>query len=226
MNKTNNQRDPLVPQVPAANPEDGLLPVSALATPLQVNIVVGQSIQPGDGLYLTLNVRKYGDTRTIKEGENPGDIITMWLDEKLLLIEGSYELGFTFVNAHNGVEEWSRTVTIVVDRTAPGATLLAPAIFPYITFGDMLRGTVPGYAGMEPGDVLQTICNGVEGPALVISPDHLTKHPIRITFERPFLDSLNSESVRVSYHVTDRAGNRSIDAQAVDLTYQRSMPAN
>ncbi|WP_434677348.1 hypothetical protein J3P77_14645 [Pseudomonas sp. R1-18] len=225
MNKTNNQRDPLVPQVPAANPEDGLLPVSALATPLQVNIVADQSMRPGDYLQLKLNDRTYS-RRTIKEGENPGDIITMWLDQKLLLIEGNYDLGFAFINAENGVETWSQAVTIVVDRTAPGATLLAPAIFPHITFGDVLHGTIPGYAGMEPGDVIQMLCNGVEGPALVISPDHLTKHPIQITFERPFLDSLNSESVRVSYHVTDRAGNRSIDAQAVDLTYQRSMPAN
>jgi hypothetical protein len=225
MNKINNLGDLLAPQVPAADPQDGLLPVSALATPLQVNIVVDQSMRPGDYLRLKLKDRTYS-TRTIKEGENPGDIITMWLDEKLLLIEGNYDLGYAYINGENGVETWSRTVTIVVDRSAPGATLLASIIFPHITFGDMLHGAIPGYAGMQSGDVIQTTCNGVEGPAVVTSSPHLTQHPIQIAFDRPFLDSLNSEFIRISYHVTDRAGNRSIEAEAVNLTYQRSMPAH
>jgi hypothetical protein len=226
MNALTRQFSFTAPQVPLADPTDGLLPLKALEAPVEVNILIWDTMQTGHFVQLMLDDKLVGQTRAKTEDEHPGDIISMYLDEKYLAEEGSHVLAFKVTNPENGVYEDSPTTVLLVDRTAPGATLLAPAIFPQITFGDMLHGTIPGYAGMEPGDVIQTICNGVEGPALVISPDHLTKHPIQITLDRPFLDSLNSESVRVSYHVTDRAGNRSVHAQAVDLTYQRSMLAN
>ena len=226
MNAHTRQFSFTAPQVPIADPTDGLLPVTALEAPVEVNILIWDTMQTGHFVQLMLDDKLVGQTRAKTEDEHPGDIISMYLDEKYLLDDGSHVLAFRVTNPENNVHEDSPITVLLVDRIAPGATLLAPAIFPRIMFGEMLQGTIPGYAGMEPGDVIQTICNDVEGPMLAISPDHLTKHSIKIVFDRAFLDSLNSESVRISYHVTDRAGNRSIDAQAVDLTYQRSMPAN
>lgn len=95
-----------------------------------------------------------------------------------------------------------------------------------INFGATLKGTIPGYAGMESGDVIQTLCNDVEGPAYVVTTEDLTERPVRIVFEREFLQGLNSELIRISYQVTDRAGNRSIFAQPVELTLQTSKDAN
>lgn len=214
------------PQVPIADPADGLLPVQALEAPVKVNIVIWDTMQTGHFVQLMFDQKLVGQTRAKTEEEHPGDIISMSLDEKHLANDGLHILAFRVTNPENGVYEDSPATVLLVDRIAPGATLLAPVIFPHINFGDVLQGVVPGYAGMEPGDVIQTRCNEVDGPGLVTSPDHLTNYPIQIGFDRTFLDSLNSESIRIRYHVTDRAGNRSIDAQAVDLTYQRSTPAN
>lgn len=226
MNVLTTQFSFTAPQVPVADPADGLLPVKALEAPLAVNIFIWDTMQTGDFVQLMINDKLVGQTRAKTEDEHPGDIIPMSLDEKHLASDGFHVLAFRATNPENGASEDSPTTVLFVDRIAPGAALLAAVIFPHISFGDMLQGTIPGYAGMEPGDVIQTICNGVEGPTLATSSDHLTKHPIQISFDRAFLDGLNSESIRISYHVTDRAGNRSIDAQAVDLTYQRSTLAN
>lgn len=214
------------PQVPIADAADGLLPVQALEAPLEVNIVIWDTMQTGHFVQLMFDEKLVGQTRAKTEDEYPGDIISMCLDEKHLANDGLHILAFRVTNPENSVYEDSPATVLLVDRIAPGATLLAPVIFPHINFGDALHGTIPGYAGMEPGDVIQTRCNEVDGPRLVTRPDHLTNYPTQIVFDRTFLDSLNSESIRISYHVTDRAGNRSIEAEPVNLNYQRSMPAN
>ncbi len=224
MNIANTIR-PAAPVIPVAD-YDGLIKLSDLVTGVAVHIPIGDDVKPGDRYELTLNDGRTAIFYTVPAPPPLEDHIVLNLEPEYFTHDGSYAVGYEWRTFPGGIGMDSATTSVRIDRTAPGATMLAQAVFPSITFGDILHGTIPGYAGMEPGDVIQMLCNGVEGPALVISPDHLTKHPIQITFERPFLDSLNSESVRVSYHVTDRAGNRSIDAQAVDLTYQRSMPAN
>lgn len=142
----------------------------------------------------------------------------MWLDEKHLITEGSYKIAYQHTNSENHVKEWSHAANIIVDRTAPGASLLAPIIFAQVNFGNVLRGVIPGYASMEQGDSVQTLCNETKGPALVITPEHLTDHPIQVCFDRALLQSLDSEIIRFSYHVTDRAGNQSIESLPVDLT--------
>ncbi|RAU41546.1 hypothetical protein DBY65_026660 [Pseudomonas sp. RIT412] len=91
-------------------------------------------------------------------------------------------------------------------------------IFPGATFGHHLIGLLPGYAGMEPGDTIQTLCNGVPGPQHVVQPDELTLRPIEIVFDREALKDLGTDNVSMSYTVTDRAGNESISSMALVMS--------
>jgi hypothetical protein len=220
-----NTITPAAPIIPVAD-YDGLIKVSDLMTDIAIHIPIGNDVKPGDRYELTVNGERTAKAYTVPAPMPLEDCIVLNLEPHWFTHDGSYKVGYEWKTFPGGIGLYSLTTPVHVDRIAPGATMLAQAVFPHINFGDKLAGSIPGYAGMQPGDVIQTICNGVQGPALVTSPDHLTEHPIQITFDRPFLDSLNSEFIRISYHVTDRAGNRSIEAEAVNLTYQRSMPAN
>ena len=93
-------------------------------------------------------------------------------------------------------------------------------VFPSEPFGDEVTGLVPGYAGMEQGDIIQTLCNKIRGPIHVVQADELTLRPIEITFERDFLQSVGTENVTIEYFVTDRAGNESIISLPVELFLQ------
>ncbi|KTC18355.1 hypothetical protein AO390_12880 [Pseudomonas marginalis ICMP 11289] len=145
----------------------------------------------------------------------------MHFDEHYLIEAGLYHVGFEATNPVNQVSEDSPVTRLIVDRTAPGATLLAPIIFPQINFGEVLKGAIPGYADMQSGDRIQTLCNGIEGPVHVVTAHDLTDRPVQIGFERDFLTSLDSEHITFSYQITDRAGNVSIMAQLVELSMQR-----
>ncbi|MBI6706581.1 hypothetical protein YA0089_24820 [Pseudomonas viridiflava] len=145
----------------------------------------------------------------------------MYLPTDYLTHEGNYKIGYELTGFPSGSPIDSHTVTIRIDRTAPGATLLAPIIFPQINFGEVLKGAIPGYADMQSGDRIQTLCNGIEGPVHVVTAHDLTDRPVQIGFERDFLTSLDSEHITFSYQITDRAGNVSIMAQLVELSMQR-----
>jgi hypothetical protein len=114
----------------------------------------------------------------------------------------------------------SAKMTLKVDREAPGAALLAPLIVPAFTFGDRLKALLPGYAGMEPGDVIRTVCNGVDGPSHTVQADELTLRPVEIDFERELLQGLAAEHASIEYFVTDRAGNSSVMAPSVLVSLQ------
>ncbi len=68
------------------------------------------------------------------------------------------------------------------------------------------------------GDVVQSFCNNALGPNCQVESVHLTTTPMQITFTHDFLNSLESDNVTITYPVTDRAGNRSILAEPVELT--------
>lgn len=137
-----------------------------------------------------------------------------------LKIDGSYTIRYQTTDYENEVTEQSLGIVISVDRTAPGGAMLASIAFADVSFGDVLNGRVSGYAGMEPGDLIQTVCNGTQGPTHRVLPENLTTTPVEISFTQEFLEGLFSDRVNITYHVTDRAGNRSILAQSVELTMQ------
>ena len=98
--------------------------------------------------------------------------------------------------------------------------MLSPVIFPNASLGDRLMGQIPGYGGMQRGDFIQTVCNGIKGPLHKVVEEELSYHPITIVFEREFLHGLGSSSVLIEYFVTDRAGNVSVMSLPVIVTLQ------
>jgi hypothetical protein len=218
---TSHKFDFSAPFVPAADPTDGLLHLDELSSPIEVLVGLWDHLLPGFYIQLMLNAELIGPIRVLSEMELPGQAISMEIDPAYLLNEGNYHLGFRATNPVNGVTVDSETTPLVIDRTAPGASLLAPALLPDISVGTPAKAKIPGYAGMEPGDLIQTLCNNTEGPSYQVQTDNLTTTPIEILFTQDFLESLQSDKVTLTYHVTDRAGNRSILAQPVELTLAR-----
>lgn len=198
------------PMVSIACASDGLLKTAALENPIPVGVRVWEAAEPQYYFQLILDGQLVGDIRTITEADKAGDVIEVFLDEKLLGADGIYLLSYMASSPFSESHVPSPELTLKVDRTKPGATLLAPLIFPTATFGDQLIGLLPGYAGMEPGDVIQTLLNGVEGPAHQVQADELTLRPVEIPFSREHLQAHAAETVSIEYVVTDRAGNVSI----------------
>ncbi|WP_202633634.1 hypothetical protein [Pseudomonas syringae] len=208
------------PQVPVASPVDGLMPVDSLDQPVMVEIVLWSAMLPGYFVQLNLDGNLVGERKMLTDEDKPGNVIYMELDEDYLMEERSYTLCYTTTNDINQVSENTPSITLIIDRTAPGAALLAPAIFHQINLGNALTGIVPGYAGMQPGDRIQTFCNDRQGPAYEVTSDNLTDRPVPIIFDKEFLLNLHSDSVTISYRVIDRAGNISLPARSVTLSMQ------
>ncbi|MEX6677493.1 hypothetical protein QWI18_16365 [Pseudomonas sp. W2Oct36] len=198
------------PVVPSAAPEDGLLNISALENPIPVEVQVWEAAEPGYYFQLVLDGAPLGNIRVITEDDRVGDMITVHLSEVLFNHDGFYEMGYMTTSPNTEVSDYSPPITLRVDRTKPGATLLAPLIFPTATLGDQLIGLLPSYAGMAPGDVIQTLLNGVAGPSHKVEADELTLRPVEIAFSREHLQAHAAETVSVEYFVTDRADNVSI----------------
>lgn len=209
------------PMVPAADPVDGLLQVTDLTQPLEVQIKIWDGMRPGYYVQLILDQEKTGPVRAMAEHEKPGDTITLPLAPLHLQREGSYSLAFIATNPHSMVDNYSPHTLLIVDRTPPGASLLAPLLVADASFGEYLKSQVPAYFGMASGDLIQTLCNDIPGPSYRVRQDNLTTTPIELSFPRAFMEGLDSEQVTITYHVTDRAGNQSILAQPVALTLQR-----
>ncbi|WP_346345325.1 hypothetical protein [Pseudomonas syringae] len=199
---------------------DGLMPVGSLNVPMCVEIVLWSAIRPGYSIQLKLDGNRVGESRILTQDDKPGDVVYMYLDEDYLAEERAYALCYTATNTINQITDDTPSIPIIVDRTAPGAALLAPILFHSINFGGVLKGLVPGYADMQPGDRIQTFCNDREGPTCVVLPEHLTDHPVQVVFSKEWLLSLNNDFIMISYQVVDRAGNTSQMARPVTLSMQ------
>lgn len=215
-----NIREP-IPFTPAVVPaayEDGLLKTADLNNPIAVEVEVWPAAETGYTVRLDLNGEPVTEERVIGESDKPGDVLTLHLAQSNLRNEGTYYLQYRAYSPNTGVQDWSPAIPLKVDRTPPGAALLAPLIVPNATFGNHLTALLPGYAGMEPGDTIQTLCNGQPGPNHIVQSDELTLRPIEIVFEREVMQGLAADNVAISYTVTDRAGNLSIESLPVTLS--------
>ena len=209
------------PAIPVAD-YDGLIKVADLAANIEVLFTLTGMIQQGDLFELKINGTETVFDQIISDPNPPSELsFIMNIHPRYLMNDGSYTVHYSWTGFLGMITQDSLKTVIQIDRTAPGATLLAPIIFPQINFGDVLKGAIPGYADMQSGDRIQTLCNGIEGPVHVVTPQDLTDRPVQIGFEREFLTSLDSEHITFSYQVVDRAGNVSIMAQLVELSMQR-----
>jgi len=206
-----------LPIVSIAYP-DGLLKSADLSSPIPVLVEMWEAAEPGYYFQLTLNGELVGDIRAFTETDKNGELFTVFLSEDLLAEHGNYRLGYMASSPYSDSHTPSPEVTLKVDRSAPGAALLAPMIVTDHAVGERFTGLVPGYAGMESGDIIQTTCNGTAGPIHTVQPDELTIRPIEIVFEREALQSFAAQNVVIDYSVTDRAGNQSIKSLPVTLS--------
>lgn len=218
MNKMNNEDSMLFsPEIPVALP-DGLIRTIDLNADIAVNFRIWPYSSQGEDYTLMLNGMPVGERKVITESEAGSDaMLTLTLPSTALTKDGPHSVGYMIIATPGGGTTLSPTAVIRVDRTAPAGPLLGPALFPNMDPTN-LRGKIPAYVGMEVGDTVQTLCNDIQGPSYVIVAENLTTLPVEITFTREFLDSLQSDKVNITYHVTDRAGNQSVLAQPVELT--------
>lgn len=215
-----NVREP-IPLPPAVVPSayaDGLLKTADLNAPIPVEVEVWPAAETGYTVRLDLDGVPVTAERVIKENDKPGDILILNLEESLVQNEGTYDLQYRMYSPNADSANMSPSTFLKVDLTPPGATLLAPLIFPRVSFGDRLTGILPGYSGMQPGDTIQTFCNGFPGPTYTVQPEDLTIRPIEIVFDRKALQSFATQTAVIDYSVTDRAGNQSIKSVPVTLS--------
>lgn len=209
-----------LPVVPAADPTDGLLKTSDLEHEIRVLVNVWEAAEPEYYAQVVLNDELVGQVITITEDDRPGDEMAFNLGKELFALEGIYKLAYKISSPFSGLHEISDSIELRVDRTPPGAGLLSPVIFPDVTLGAHLTGQIPGYSGMQKGDIIRTVCNGIEGPTHTVASEELLDLPLSIRFDSQFLQSLNSLNVLIEYFVSDRAGNTSIMSNPKTLTLQ------
>jgi hypothetical protein len=200
----------VAPSVPVAD-SDGLIKLADISQNLSVVVEAWAYSDEGDVFQLMVNGITVGQAQPIPLPlPLPGTLLSLTLPIEELEKGGHYRIAYRVTNIPGGITVESPSTTIRIDRTKPGATLLAPLIFPTATLGDQLVGLLPGYAGMEPGDIIQTLLNGIAGPAHQVQADELSLRPIEIPFSREHLQAHAAETVSIEYVVTDRAGNVSI----------------
>lgn len=208
-----------IPYVPAAAP-DGLISLMDSHHDITVLLEVWSYSHSGDTYQLMLDGNPVGPIKALPDPlPEEGSELTIALAREYLEHDGLYSVAYKATNVLGQVSAISDSVPIRIDRTAPGAALLAAMVFPAEPSGQV-TGLVPGYAGMEQGDVIQTLCNKTQGPLHVVQADELTLRPIEITFDRELLESLEAENITIEYFVTDRAGNESIVSLPVELFLQ------
>jgi hypothetical protein len=198
------------PSIPAAE-SDGLIKLCDLTQDILVAFEAWGHSDEADVFQLIVKGVPVGPMQPVPVPlPAPGTILTLNLPKEELGSEGCYEVAYLVTNMLGGVSALSPSTFIHIDRTQPGATLLAPLIFPTATFSDQLTGLLPGYAGMQPGDLVQTMINASNGPTHTVVADELTLSPIEIVFTREHLQGHAPGIVSIEYAVTDRAGNTSI----------------
>ncbi|NBB13382.1 hypothetical protein [Pseudomonas sp. SLFW] len=203
--------------VPAAY-EDGLLKTADLNAPVAVQVEVWPAAETGYTVRLNLDGLPATEERVITATDKPGDILTLYLSENHLLKDKRYSLQYRIYSPIGESEDFSPAIPLIVDRTPPGAAVLAPLFFAEGSINGDANAILPGYAGMAIGDVVRTLCNGISGPTHTVQADELTVRPIEIVFEADYLLGLAAQEVTIEYVVVDRAGNPSFNSLPVTIS--------
>lgn len=202
-----------LPDIPVAC-GDGLVEAQHLNGDIRVELPVWPNAAPGDAYQLLLDGAPVGvPVRLPDPPPPPGARLHLPLATRLLDREGAYAVAYQVQSVH-GRPRHSPYRRIRIDRMAPGAHFLSPITFPAATFGIRLVGLVPGYAGMQEGDCIQTLCNGLDGPSHRVQAEDLIAGAARIAFTREDLERVMMEGgVSIRYFITDRSGNKSLKSR-------------
>jgi len=197
-----------MPFVPVAAP-DGLISLADSQKDITVLLETWASSDARDTYQLILDGNPVGPIEELPDPvPEEGSELMLTVPLEYIEQDGVYGVAYKATNVLGHASATSGSVTIRIDRTAPGAALLASMVFPTEPFGDRMTGLLPGYGGMEKGDVIQTLCNKTHGPRHIVEADELTLRPIEITFKREFLESLGTEKVTIEYFVYRPGGQR------------------
>lgn len=232
--RSGSGREPIPMEAPdiavAFHDEDnlGLLPVSALDSPIVVDLKVWRGADAGYTYQLVWDGELSGAIKEIQADEKPGDPLTLELPAALQT-EGTHSLCFQAVSPTTGANVLSETFTVVIDRTAAGKPRLAAIQFPVEvtngltlteleSLGNKLPVEVAGYNGMTKHDVIQTYWGDIEGPYATVDESDMGLNKVIFDFSREFLESITPGPKLVTYNVTDRAGNVSEFSLPTDIT--------
>lgn len=221
--RNGNARDPIpieAPDIPVAfhdNDNLGLIPISSLSSPIVVDLKVWEGAESGYKYQMVWDGKKSGPTKSILPSEKPGDPLTLEIPVSLQT-EGRHSVGFVTFSSNTGVEDFSGTFPVTIDKTAPGRPLLAAIQFPVEVLngltlaelellGNKLEVQVAGYNGMAKHDVIQTYWGSVQGPSAVVDETDMGLNKVIFDFPHDFLASITEGPKQVKYNVTDKAGN-------------------
>lgn len=197
----------------------GLLPVSALDTPITVNLKVWEGAEAGYKYQLLWDGDAFGPEKIIQATELPGDPLTLEIPV-VLQREGPHSLAFRTYSPNTTVEDFSDVFPVLIDRTAPGKPQLAAIQFPVevqngltaaelARLGNQLDVEVAGYTGMAKNDVIETYWGDAAGPTATVTQNDMGLNKVLFNFPKAFLETIPAGTHDVKYTVTDRAGNTS-----------------
>ncbi|RAU41608.1 hypothetical protein DBY65_026525 [Pseudomonas sp. RIT412] len=209
------------------NDNFGLIPISALSSPLIVDFQVWEAAEPGYTYQLLWNNSRVGPEIEISDTDKPGDPLTLEVPLELLT-EGLHSVGYRTYSPFADSENFSERFPVVIDRTAPGKPDLAIIHFPaevqngltaaeLTALGGTLKAEIVGYTGMAKHDSIKTYWGDIEGPTAEVDESDMGINKVIIEFSRDFLESIEPGVHPVKYRVTDRAGNVSDDSISVDI---------
>lgn len=206
----------------------GLVPIHELDNPLIVNFAVWDAAKTGYTYTLVFDDTVTGPEQTILETDRPGDELTLEIPTTLLS-EGTHTVAYRAYSPFSNVAEISSFFSITIDRTAPGKPELGVIQFPVevqngltlaelVQLGNVLNVEIASYTQMSKHDTIHTFWGEKPGPVVNVSENEMGLDKIIFDFTREFLESVESGTQVVKYHVVDRAGNVSEDSLAVEIT--------
>lgn len=220
------------PDVPLAF-LDGLLPISALNSPLDITFPLPADAGLHYGYRLLWEGNEITDDWTPvtqNDLDNPTRHLRLQVPQDYLVekndpfnpTDKKYRVTYEFRNHDNGTEEPSLDYLLEIDQTAPGLPFHGPMIFPreveggltsaeLTALGDKLDVLVTSYSTMSDGDLIQTWWGDIEGPSVAVQWADVENRRVTLSFSRAFLEQveaqIGSSEAQVTYFITDRALN-------------------
>ncbi|MDH0745397.1 Ig-like domain-containing protein [Pseudomonas sp. GD03842] len=237
MNTIDNSvsRDPIpleLPVIPVAL-ENGLVHIEHLLTPIVVNFPVWPAAQAKYTYQLMFDGQRVPPEKEILASDKPGDLLAVHIPVDMLT-QGTHTVSYRVYSPNTLVEDYSGSIPLIVDLSAPGSPELAPISFPTViqegltsdeleAINNLLPGRIASYSGMAEGDVIRTYWGTLEGPLVTVTPNDMGLNRVMVDFSRAFLAQADGKRSEVYYTVTDLAGNVSMHSEPISVELQLSV---
>ncbi|MFJ5300448.1 hypothetical protein ACIQAL_28480 [Pseudomonas sp. NPDC088368] len=213
--------------------ENGLIPNEHLDKAVTVTFPVWLAAEPGYTYQLVFDGERILPEHVISDLDKPGGPLTVEIPVPLMT-EGVHAVAYRIFSPVGESEEFSDSVNIEIDKTAPGAPDLGPILFPSTiqdkltsdeleALNNILPGRIASYNGMALGDVVRTYWGELEGPLVTVDGNDMGLNSVTVNFTRDLLEQADGVSSEVYYTVTDLAGNESMKSEALSISLQLSV---